>query len=71
MLNKATNHSYRPGGVLVVHYTENKQGTAPSGVRTICGQSHRRSYFSVMSEGMAAKYEVNCEKCLAKAAKQP
>lgn len=68
MLNKANNGSYRKGNVLVVHYTEAEHGTLPRRVKTICGQSHRNSYFHVMEAEAAAKSEVNCQKCLAKAA---
>lgn len=67
-LHKAHNHSYIRGE-LTVHYTRNTPGTAYPRVRTICGQSSRRTYFGVIATARAGEYEVNCEKCLASAAK--
>ncbi|GAA2772989.1 hypothetical protein [Saccharopolyspora taberi] len=68
-LNKAHNHTFR-AGVLTIHYTESPHGTPPRKVKTICGQSHRRTYFGVMSDHPDnAAFTVNCTKCLTVAAK--
>ena len=67
-LFKAHNHSYIRD-VLTVHYSRNTPGTAYPRVRTICGQSSRKTYFGVIPTKRADEYEVNCQKCLATAAK--
>ena len=59
MTHTADNGSYLKG-TLTVHYTTSTPGTPCSKVRTICGQSHKRSYFMVHT----ATHEVNCIKCL-------
>lgn len=60
-MNTADNGHYIKN-TLTVHYTKNEVGTPYRRVRTVCGQSHRRSYFGVHDTPL----EVNCQKCLAR-----
>jgi hypothetical protein len=66
-LYKAHNHSYKDGQ-LTIHYTRSAPGTPYPRVRTLCGQSHRKTYFAVVTPDEAVAQEpVNCLKCLATA----
>jgi len=58
-LNTADNGSYIKGE-LTIHYTAAAVGTPYKRVKTICGQTTRKSYFVVHDTA----HPVNCLKCL-------
>jgi hypothetical protein len=58
-LNTADNGSYIKGE-LTVHYTTSPVGTPYKRVKTICGQTTRKTYFGVHETAQT----VNCLKCL-------